>query len=38
VQAFPKLPDELRERIFYQNAAELYGLPQRADNDNGGQG
>ncbi|TNJ62804.1 amidohydrolase [Paenibacillus hemerocallicola] len=38
VQAFPKLPDELRERIFYQNAAELYGLPQRADNVDGGQG
>ncbi|MDF2660111.1 MAG: amidohydrolase [Paenibacillus sp.] len=27
--AFPKLPDELWERVFYQNAAELYGLPQR---------
>jgi predicted TIM-barrel fold metal-dependent hydrolase len=27
--AFPKMPDDLWERIFYQNAAELYGLPQR---------
>ncbi|MDF2726034.1 MAG: amidohydrolase [Paenibacillus sp.] len=36
--AFPKLPDPLWERIFYQNAAELYGLPQRratAEADNG---
>jgi predicted TIM-barrel fold metal-dependent hydrolase len=29
--AFPKLNDELWDRIFYQNAAELYGLPQRRD-------
>lgn len=27
--AFPKLDDRLWDRIFYQNAAELYGLPQR---------
>ncbi|WP_163140409.1 amidohydrolase family protein [Bacillus sp. 22-7] len=26
---FPKLEDELWERIFYKNAAELYGLPER---------
>ncbi|MFB5934548.1 amidohydrolase family protein [Peribacillus frigoritolerans] len=27
--AFPKLEDALWERVFYQNAAELYGLPAR---------
>jgi predicted TIM-barrel fold metal-dependent hydrolase len=27
--AFPKLPDKMWERIFYENAAELYGLPPR---------
>ncbi|TXK68952.1 amidohydrolase family protein [Paenibacillus sp. N3.4] len=27
--AFPKLPDAMWERIFYQNAADLYGLPPR---------
>jgi predicted TIM-barrel fold metal-dependent hydrolase len=27
--AFPKLPEPLWENIFYQNAAKLYGLPQR---------
>lgn len=26
--AFPKLPQELAERIFYRNALELYGLPE----------
>jgi predicted TIM-barrel fold metal-dependent hydrolase len=25
-RAFPRLPDELRERIFCRNAAELYRL------------
>jgi predicted TIM-barrel fold metal-dependent hydrolase len=33
--AFPKMSEELWEKIFYQNAAELYGLPQRADVDGG---
>ncbi|WP_020616191.1 amidohydrolase family protein [Paenibacillus daejeonensis] len=28
-KAFPKLEDGLWERVFYQNAADLYGLPQR---------
>ncbi|WP_240418772.1 amidohydrolase family protein [Paenibacillus periandrae] len=27
--AFPKLDENMWDRIFYQNAAELYGLPQR---------
>ncbi|MDQ0218152.1 amidohydrolase [Peribacillus cavernae] len=35
VMAFPKLEDELWERIFYQNAAELYGLPARKDPTGG---
>lgn len=26
-RAFPKLPDDWNERIFYQNAKELYNLP-----------
>ncbi len=29
LKAFPKMENELWERIFYQNAASLYGLPQR---------
>jgi predicted TIM-barrel fold metal-dependent hydrolase len=29
VHAFPKLDDEMWERIFYRNAADLYGLPDR---------
>ncbi|MBP1933643.1 amidohydrolase family protein [Ammoniphilus resinae] len=29
LMAFPKLEDDLWERVFYQNAAELYGLPAR---------
>ncbi|RKN85492.1 amidohydrolase family protein [Paenibacillus ginsengarvi] len=33
--AFPKMSDERWERIFYQNAAELYGLPQRAAAEGG---
>lgn len=28
-KSFPKLDDELKDRIFYNNAAELYGLPPR---------
>jgi predicted TIM-barrel fold metal-dependent hydrolase len=28
--AFPKMSDERWERIFYQNARELYNLPQRS--------
>jgi predicted TIM-barrel fold metal-dependent hydrolase len=27
--AFPKMDEEMKERIFYQNAAELYKLPAR---------
>ncbi|MEF3311262.1 amidohydrolase family protein [Paenibacillus sp. GYB004] len=27
--AFPKMDEEMKERIFYQNAAELYRLPAR---------
>jgi predicted TIM-barrel fold metal-dependent hydrolase len=27
VAAFPKMPAELKERIFWKNAQELYGLP-----------
>jgi predicted TIM-barrel fold metal-dependent hydrolase len=30
VHAFPKMSDSMWERIFYQNAAELFGLPPRA--------
>lgn len=29
LQALPKLDDGLWDRVYYQNAAELYGLPQR---------
>jgi predicted TIM-barrel fold metal-dependent hydrolase len=25
--ALPRLDDELADRVFYQNAAELYGFP-----------
>jgi predicted TIM-barrel fold metal-dependent hydrolase len=35
VQAFPKLEDEVWERIFYQNAADLYGLPARRQAEQG---
>jgi len=35
VQTFPKLEDEVWERVFYQNAAELYGLPARKKDDGG---
>ncbi|MDQ1912677.1 amidohydrolase family protein [Paenibacillus sp. GD4] len=34
--AFPKLDEQLWERIFYQNAAELYGLPQRRSESGAG--
>jgi predicted TIM-barrel fold metal-dependent hydrolase len=27
--AFPKMPEKMRNRIFYQNAADLYKLPPR---------
>lgn len=30
VHAFPKLPNDLRDRILYQNAQELYGLELKA--------
>ncbi|MEM1012712.1 MAG: amidohydrolase family protein [Planctomycetota bacterium] len=31
-RVFPKsMPDELKNRIFYDNAAELYGLPSREE-------
>ncbi|PFP24899.1 amidohydrolase [Bacillus sp. AFS073361] len=29
LKTFPKLDDALWERVFYQNAADLYGLPAR---------
>jgi len=35
VHAFPKLSDTMWERIFYRNAAELYGLPNRASEAEG---
>lgn len=31
VRAFPKMDDSLWNRIFYENAAALYGLPPRQD-------
>jgi len=27
VRAFPRLPDDLRRRIFYETASELYRFP-----------
>lgn len=27
LQALPKLNDQLWDRVFYQNATDLYGLP-----------
>jgi predicted TIM-barrel fold metal-dependent hydrolase len=29
LDVFPKLPDDLRRRIFYENAREVYGFPRR---------
>ena len=27
IAAFARVPEEYKRRIFYENAAELYGLP-----------
>jgi predicted TIM-barrel fold metal-dependent hydrolase len=35
LHAFPKLADKTWDRIFYQNAAELYGLPPRKADTGG---
>lgn len=35
---FPKLDDALWERIFYQNAADLYELPARRSDQGGAEG
>jgi predicted TIM-barrel fold metal-dependent hydrolase len=34
LQALPKLDDALWERVFYQNAADLYGFPKRGEPRN----
>jgi predicted TIM-barrel fold metal-dependent hydrolase len=30
LQALPRLDEALWDRVYYQNAAELYGLPKRS--------
>jgi predicted TIM-barrel fold metal-dependent hydrolase len=30
IDAFPRMPEGLRQRIFYETARELYGLPSAA--------